>query len=256
MKKVLIAVLVLVAFTWAYAQEGKVVRAGEGSVVVVEKLPITLVVNGDTLVMDGEQGPLHLIMRKKGEHSCAHVTTEKKRVWTTVISGDEDIKDEKVIKLRLKEVDEDKPDGKNMHVELETIDEDGEMHEKDGKVIVITKKLKGDDEEHQIHLTLDDKKIKPIIGLGILLEDQKDKLLVSKIMDKSEIKEQPFKVNDRIVQIEGQDVKTSEEFFKIYKPIEVGKTVKVKVERDKKMVDLSFAKPKEKGKMMIIECEK
>lgn len=256
MKKALILSLVLAAFSLIQAQENKTLRAGPGSVVVVEKLPITLVVNGDTLVMDDQEGedhPLHLIMRKKGEHSCTQVTTEKKQVWTTVIDDDDD-KDGKQMHITLKQIDEDELDGKNIRVHLETCDENSD--EKEKKVVVITKKMNDTDEEQEIQVTVDDKKVKPVIGLGILLEDKEGRLLVSKVLGKSAVKDMPFKENDRLVQIDGQEVNSAKDFFKIYKPIEVGKTVQVRVERDNKVKDLSFAKPKEKGKMMIIECEK
>jgi hypothetical protein len=291
-----ILVVVLLTLGTAFAQKGKTVQVGQNDVVVIDKLPITLVVAGDTLVL-GDIGvqdagkKMHVTLLQKEDKVMRHLTGDDKDLhWFTI---DDDEKGEKTVKVRIakdcckaaesgesktvtvtiddKDIDLDK-EHKNVRVFVTTDKDDDEkvivhkevkgfaLEDKDADIVIMQKMDKDGDkeikQEKKIILKSDDKSLRPIIGLGVLLSDKEGKLVVDKILEPLAPKDQPFLEKDQILKLNAKEVKTVKDFNAIYEKIETNQSVKVLVKRDGKDKEVSFSKPEEKGNVLILKSEK
>jgi len=274
MRKASIFWLLTLTVAALQAQEGKTIHATQGSVIVVEKLPITLVVNGDTLVV-GDIGirdarsPLAATLLKKRDRSLHHFTpSDKDFTWFSV---DDDDKGEKKVRVHVETLDEDEPVSKKVRVREEIlddsehpgliiIDEDDDeasdsTADKEHKIVVMKKVKRGneDQEEKSIRIAVQGEGIHPVIGLGLLLQEKEGQVKVHRILTELAPKDQPFKEGDQLIEIEGKSIKTLSDFDKKYDPIDNGKTVRVKVKRNNTEQTLSFSKPEDKGEKVIIK---
>ncbi len=294
MKRSIMAVLLMILGT-TFAQK-KTVQVGQNDIVVVEKLPITLVVNGDTLVV-GDIGvqdagkKMQVTLLRKDDKIMRHVSGDDKDLhWVTI---DDDDKGEKRVKVRIvkdgdktvdaddtktftvtvddQDIDIDK-ERKNVRVYVTTDKDDDEkvivhkevhgiaLDDKDADIVIIQKKDKDGDkeirQEKKIVLKSDDKTLRPIVGLGILITDKEGKLVVDKILEPLAPKDQPFAETDQILKINGKEVKSAKEFVTAYEKIQAHQQVKVLVKRDGKDKEISFSKPEEKGNVLILKSEK
>jgi len=281
MKKLCAMGILAVLVSGVWAEEGKTIRAGQGSVIVVEKLPVTLVVKGDTLVLgdigvrDAASQP-HTWSLRKGDralHGLAMPDREfnwfsiddqdslSKRIKVRVEARDENewphgLSKDKHLRLRLQADDAEDED---TMVIINEEEPDSAAGEAEAEKVIVLKKVrekKGEKEQRHISIAVDGKDLYPLAGMGLILREDESKLLVDEVLKEVAPKDQPFKVDDQIISLEGKNVSSAKEFIKQYEAIETGKTVKVRVMRQSSTKELSFAKPEDSAKVTIIKRKK
>jgi hypothetical protein len=295
MKRSMLAIL-LMTLAAAYAQNGKTVKVSKNDIVVIEKLPISLVVGGDTLVL-GDLGvqdagkKMHMTWLGKEDRVLRHLSGDDKDLHVFTINDDD--KGEKKVHVRIIKDDDKKADAgesktvtvtvsdqdidldkehKNVRVFVTTDKDDDEkvivhkevkgfaLDDKDADIVIVQKMDKDGDQEikqeKKIVLKSDDKTLRPIIGLGILLSDKEGKLVVDKILEPLAPKDQPFQEKDQILKLNGKEIKAMKDFTPMYEKLETNQQVKVLIKRDGKEKEVSFNKPEEKGNIMIMKSEK
>lgn len=98
-----------------------------------------------------------------------------------------------------------------------------------------------------------DNAVVPLMGLGIMLTDSDDNLIVGPKMQIQGMKvpETDLQPDDIVLSINDQAVKSAEQFSPIYDAIATGEQVSLKIKRGEKTLTVTFAKPG-MGDMKII----
>ncbi len=93
--------------------------------------------------------------------------------------------------------------------------------------------------------------LKPVLGLAVILGEEEEMVKVARVlplpgMDKNELKD-----GDIIQALNGQKVKSTQQFEEIYKKVEVGDKLDIELSRDGHKLSVSVVKPKARGNIII-----
>ena len=93
--------------------------------------------------------------------------------------------------------------------------------------------------------------LKPVMGLAVILGEEEGMVIVARVlplpgMDKNELKD-----GDIIQALNGQVVKSTQQFEEIYGKVEVGDKLDFELSRDGQKLSVSVVKPKARGNIII-----